>query len=84
MRGVNRGGGGENSIFKYGTFLNYHFFFNHRENTDFFLVLPKMFSEKYLCMLLLCVTKFILLCVCRHVFPDQHSAPSLPDLAITL
>ena len=83
MGRVNRGGGGGYSIFKYGNFLNYHCFFEfyHRENTDFFffLVLPKMFPEKYLSMISLCVMKLILLCVRMHVFPDQHSPPSLPD-----
>lgn len=87
MRGVNRGGGGENSIFKYGTFLNYHFFFNHRENTDFFFSPPKdVFWKVFVHAFTLCYEIYLTLCVqaCLpwSAFSSKSSRPG--DYALTL
>lgn len=64
------------------------FEFYHRENTDFFTPSPRCFLKSictYIYMYaftLICVMKFILLCVCMCVFPNQHSAVSLPDSVV--
>lgn len=85
-RRVNRGGGGENSIFKYGTFSNYHFFLIIEKTLIFFSPPKDVFWKVFVHAFTLCYEIYLTLCVqaClpRSAFSSKSSR--LGDYALTL